>query len=168
MQTQKFAFVLQLNYFLSFQKHPPLTLEFYQYLDNLLVTIWGFMLMKTFVSTSCMFPARISCLNAGIFYSDVIQHVIMVGIFTNDPINTFFSFVIVVARSIYCTKKAKNLPFPFSLPIIIIFVFWFLFFVVFFFGRGGGRKSLLADFLSSFFLNTKNPVRKSFFDFFNI
>ena len=81
--------VLHLNYFLSFQKHPPFTL------DSLLVTVWGFMLMKTLVSTSCMFPVKISCFSKGIFYSDVIQHVILVGVFTNDSIYTVFSFAVV-------------------------------------------------------------------------
>ena len=44
-----------------------------------------------------MFPVRISCFNEGIFYSDVIQLVIMVGDFTNDADAkyTVFSFVVV-------------------------------------------------------------------------
>ena len=72
--------------------------------DSLLVTVWGFMLMKTFVSTSCMFPVKISCFNGGIFHSDDIQHVVIVGVFTNDTIYTVLRFTPSVAKSIYCTK----------------------------------------------------------------
>ena len=45
--------------------------NFYQSLDSLLVAVWGFIWMKTFVSISCMFPVRIYCFNEGIFYSDM-------------------------------------------------------------------------------------------------
>lgn len=38
-----------------------------------------------------MFPVRISSFNEGVLYSDVIQHVIMFGVFTNDTIYTDFS-----------------------------------------------------------------------------
>ena len=76
--------------------------------DSLLVTVWRFMLMKTFISTSCMFPVKISCFNGGIFHSDDIQHVIIVGVFTNDTIYTVLRFTPSVVKSIYCTKKAKN------------------------------------------------------------
>ena len=39
-----------------------------------------------------MFPVRISSFNEGVLYADVIQHVIMFGVFTNDTIYTVFSF----------------------------------------------------------------------------
>ena len=52
--------------------------------------------MKTFVSTSGMFPVKISYLNGGIFLSDDIQHVTMVGVFTNDTIYTVLSFALLV------------------------------------------------------------------------
>ena len=123
--------------------------NFYQSLDSLLVTVWGFMLMKTFASTSCMFPVRISCVNEGIFYSDAIQHVIMV--------DHFYKWYNIdrprlrrrVARSIYCTKKAKN----FSLLFQIF---------------SWNIKSFLADLLSIFFLNSKHLRQKLFFDFLNL
>ena len=117
--------------------------------DSLLVTVWGFMLMKTFISTSCMFPVKISCFNGGIFHSDDIQHVIIVGVFTNDTIYTVLRFSPSVAKSIYCTKKAKN----FSLLFQIF---------------SWDMKSFLADLLSIFFLNAKDLVRKLFFDFLNL
>ena len=123
--------------------------NFYQSLDSLLVTVWGFMLMKTFVSTSCMFPVRISCFNEGIFYSDAIQHVIMV--------DGFYKWYNIdrprlrcrVARSIYCTKKAKNFSLLFQISS------WDI-------------KRFLADLLSIFSLNSKHLRQKLFFDFVNL
>ena len=104
--------------------------------------------MKTFVRTSCMFPVRISCFNEGIFYSYVIQLVVMVGDFTNDVIYTIFSFVVVQPGRFIVPRRQKLLSF----------------FQIF----SWDMKSFFADLLSVFFLNAKHPVRKLFFDVFNL
>ena len=51
--------------------------------------------MEIFVSTLCMFPVRLSCFIEKIFHADIVQHFIMVNVFTNDAIYIVFIFVVV-------------------------------------------------------------------------
>ena len=109
--------------------------------------------MKTFVSTSCMFPVSIFCFNEGIFHSDVIQHVLMVGILTND---TIYTVLLQIRRSLagssIVLRRQKT----------------YLFFSKFFLGyeKIFWMKSVLLK--SILFLNAKHPVQKLFLEFLNL
>ena len=48
-----------------------------------------------------MFPVRIAYFNEGIFHSDVIQHVIVVDVFTNAAICTVFSSIVVLSGPMF-------------------------------------------------------------------
>ena len=63
--------------------------------------------MKTLVITSCMFSG-IFYFNEGIVQSDFIQHVIMVGVFTNDTICTVFTFIVVQPGLFIVTRRQKT------------------------------------------------------------
>ena len=63
--------------------------------------------MKTLVIVSCMF-SRIFYFNEGIFQFDVIQHVIMVGVFTNDTICTVFNSIVVQSGPFIVPRRQKT------------------------------------------------------------